>query len=702
MKDALLRPVTFFFALFLFFATSPLLSAQAQLQKVTYDLEAQSNDGAFPNGVDATATFWELNDFQTAVTLEFDDGPTEANVAHPAHIHEGEAGTGGGISVWLTPIDGSRDSTSARVINQPFDSLETFDGYINIHESVENLGNVVSQGNIGANADSTTEDGLTVVDNPRAVEYDLPPNPNNGSFPDGVPATATFQEVTSGMTLVTLDLDIDGATDASVSHPAHIHNNSADEGGGIVYGLGPISGNDPNSRSSMLVPESFDNLTGFDGYINIHESVSNLGDVVSQGNIGANADPVPVSIAKARAEDRTSLYNYEVTLQGTVSRAFGSYARIQDNSGPPNGDGPTGISIRQTSGSNASDFQSDISVGNIQPGTELQVTGTPSQFSGLVQVNNDDLASYTIVDTMGTEPSPQQVSLTDIGAPDGEDYESVLIEVDGLSFPDSTAGGTFEGSRTYYVQDGNGNDFMFRVQDNQETALIGENIPTGTFTYEGVLGQFNVFSGRDDDSGYQLIPVRPATALPVEFADFGAVRNGNSVELTWQTASETNNAGFTVQRETESGWTSLDFVESKVTGGTTTETTSYRYTVDQELDPGTHRFRLQQKDLDGTTSLSDVVTVDVGLDEAVSLSAPAPNPTAGTATLEFGVTEATEVTVSVYNVLGQRVQTLYQGTPQADQVRDVTVDASTLSSGVYFVRMQADGQTRTERLTVVR
>jgi hypothetical protein len=243
---------------------------------------------------------------------------------------------------------------------------------------------------------------------------------------------------------------------------------------------------------------------------------------------------------------------------------------------------------------------------------------------------------------------------------------------------------------------------MFRVQDNQETALIGENIPTGTFTYEGVLGQFNVFSGRDDDSGYQLIPVRPATALPVEFADFGAVRNGNSVELTWQTASETNNAGFTVQRETESGWTSLDFVESKVSGGTTTETTSYRYTVDQELDPGTHRFRLQQKDLDGTTSLSDVVTVDVGLDEAVSLSAPAPNPTAGTATLEFGVTEATEVTVSVYNVLGQRVQTLYQGTPQADQVRDVTVDASTLSSGVYFVRMQADGQTRTERLTVVR
>jgi hypothetical protein len=66
------------------------------------------------------------------------------------------------------------------------------------------------------------------------------------------------------------------------------------------------------------------------------------------------------------------------------------------------------------------------------------------------------------------------------------------------------------------------------------------------------------------------------------------------------------------------------------------------------------------------------------------------------------VKEATEVTVSVYNVLGQRVETLYQGTPQAEQLRDVTLDASSLSSGVYFVRMKADGQTTTQRLTVVR
>jgi len=194
----------------------------------------------------------------------------------------------------------------------------------------------------------------------------------------------------------------------------------------------------------------------------------------------------------------------------------------------------------------------------------------------------------------------------------------------------------------------------------------------------------------------------PQSELPVEMAGFNAVQNGTSVELSWQTASETNNAGFVVQHETESGWRSLDFVESKASGGTTTESTSYRYRVEEDLDPGTHRFRLRQKDLDGSTSPSDVVTVDVGMNEAVRLSAPAPNPASGLATLEFGVKEATQVTVSVYNVLGQRVETLYQGTPQAEQLRDLTVDASSLSSGVYFVRMKADGQTTTQRLTVVR
>ena len=264
------------------------------LDQVRYDLEAQSNDGALPEGVGGTVTFWNAGSDQTIVTLELDGGATYANVSHPAHIHKNTASEGGDIAIYLTPVDGSGGGgTSARLVDRPIDELADFDGYVNVHESVENLGNVVSQGNIGANAEGTTGEGLDLVDDPRAVTYDLSANTNDGSIPDGISGQVRFQELTSDRTIVTVSLDPgseDGSTGANVSHPAHIHENTASEGGDIVEYLSPVDGSDTAAKSSKLVDRSYDSLVSFDGYVNVHESVENLGNVVSQGNIGANAD----------------------------------------------------------------------------------------------------------------------------------------------------------------------------------------------------------------------------------------------------------------------------------------------------------------------------------------------------------------------------------------------------------------------------
>ena len=260
------------------------------LRRVSYELTAQDNDGSLPGGVNATATFWEVNNNQTLVTLELDDGATGASVSHPAHIHNSGDGS---IAIYLSPIDGSGGGgTSARVVNRSFDELSDFSGYINIHESVDSLGNVVSQGNIGSNAEGTSGEGLDLADELRATSYSLSANANEGAVaPDGLPGEVVFQEVTSALTLVTLRLDAGGgATGASVSHPAHIHNNTASEGGSIAIYLSPIDGSDSAAQSSKLVERPYDELTSFDGYVNVHESVANLGNIVSQGNIGANAE----------------------------------------------------------------------------------------------------------------------------------------------------------------------------------------------------------------------------------------------------------------------------------------------------------------------------------------------------------------------------------------------------------------------------
>ena len=74
----------------------------------------------------------------------------------------------------------------------------------------------------------------------------------------------------------------------------------------------------------------------------------------------------------------------------------------------------------------------------------------------------------------------------------------------------------------------------------------------------------------------------------------------------------------------------------------------------------------------------------------------------GRATLSFAVNERTRATVTVYNVLGQRVATLYEGTPTAGERRSLDLDARPLPSGTYLVRLEAGGHTRTRRVTVVR
>lgn len=261
------------------------------LRSASFTLNANPNSGAVSEGVNATATFWELNENETIVTLNMDES-TGASAVHTSHIHFNSADEGGNIAYFLTPIDGTDpDASSARIIEESFDTLIEFDGYINIHESVENLGFIVSQGNIGANSDVEIKLGLDAIHEPQSKTYDLRAVSNDGDFfPGGVSGTANFLEVTADLTIVTLDLDTDGATGTTQSLPAHIHNNSAEEGGGIAWYLGAIDAMDPDSRSSMLISESFNMLTSFNGHINIHESLTNLGAILTQGNIDTNGD----------------------------------------------------------------------------------------------------------------------------------------------------------------------------------------------------------------------------------------------------------------------------------------------------------------------------------------------------------------------------------------------------------------------------
>lgn len=180
----------------------------------------------------------------------------------------------------------------------------------------------------------------------------------------------------------------------------------------------------------------------------------------------------------------------------------------------------------------------------------------------------------------------------------------------------------------------------------------------------------------------------PTAELPVELAGFDVRLDQNAARLTWQTVSETNNSGFEVQHAVEDGpFSEAGFVAGH---GTTTEARDYAFSVER-LEPGRHRFRLKQVDLDGAVAYSPEVEVAVGVPEAFALSDVYPNPFNPRAQFTLAVAAAQHVRVEVFDVRGRQVALLHDGFLEADRTHRFTLEAGSLPSGVYFYR--ATGET---------
>ncbi|MFB6232129.1 MAG: T9SS type A sorting domain-containing protein [Salinibacter sp.] len=188
--------------------------------------------------------------------------------------------------------------------------------------------------------------------------------------------------------------------------------------------------------------------------------------------------------------------------------------------------------------------------------------------------------------------------------------------------------------------------------------------------------------------------------LPVELASFGAaVTEADKIRLTWQTASETGNARFEIQRraDKQGPWSRVGSVEG---AGTTTEAQSYRFTDEgPPYEADRLAYRLKQVDTDGSASYSKEVTVERSVKE-VELLGTYPNPAQQRATVRYAVPERQDVKMYLYDILGRRVQTVVDGEREGRHKRQLNV--SRLASGVYFLRLRAESATKTQRLTVVR
>ncbi len=219
--------------------------------------------------------------------------------------------------------------------------------------------------------------------------------------------------------------------------------------------------------------------------------------------------------------------------------------------------------------------------------------------------------------------------------------------------------------------------------------------------------------------------------LPVELTGFSGRLIDNSVVLEWETATETNNYGFDVERQEtgnstqNAGWEKIGFVQGH---GNSNSPKSYEF-IDAspfgENPPAENlRYRLKQIDTDGTyeyyslTAEVDATITSVNderLPEQFHLSQNYPNPFNPTTTIKYSVPvvdvpspagrdklrEGQHVSLKIYDILGNEVSQLVNKS-QAPGIYQVEFNASNLPSGTYFYKLEAGSFSGTKKMILIK
>ena len=171
-----------------------------------------------------------------------------------------------------------------------------------------------------------------------------------------------------------------------------------------------------------------------------------------------------------------------------------------------------------------------------------------------------------------------------------------------------------------------------------------------------------------------------SSVVPVELTVFSAKRNGLAVDLSWTTASETNNDYFAVERwipdgsYTEESFSMIDKVKGN---GTTSIAHHYRVSDQPQGDSKTIYYRLKQVDFDGTSTYSQVVAVLFDPLGAVIKLYPNPASTRFTLEVEAG---GDGVAVEMLDISGQTIES-------HEKVSSL-VFGENWTPGIYIVRIR--------------
>ncbi|MFA7418310.1 MAG: GLUG motif-containing protein [Melioribacteraceae bacterium] len=335
-------------------------------------------------------------------------------------------------------------------------------------------------------------------------------------------------------------------------------------------------------------------------------------------------------------------------------------------------------------------------------GTVTATNASSSRFGGFIGSN-----SGTIENSF-SRSNVSAAGVTYVGGFAGENLSNITNSYS-TGFVDATTSGTVGGFLGYY-QSGTITKCFWDTQTSGKESSQGTDV-TGKTTAQMKTNTtfldagwdaaiWNIGDGINDGYPYLDWQNTGGTPLPMELTSFSAEYRVPSVELKWQTATEVNNYGFSIERRVKSEeWKAIAFVAGN---GNSNSPKSYSF-VDANQPSGKIEYRLKQIDFDGKYEYSDIVEINIDTPAYFVLHQNHPNPFNPETTISYTVQAASQVSLKVHDVLGREVATLVNEFKQPGVYNSTFYTLrSSLPSGIYFYMLKAGSFTSTKKMTLLK
>ena len=165
---------------------------------------------------------------------------------------------------------------------------------------------------------------------------------------------------------------------------------------------------------------------------------------------------------------------------------------------------------------------------------------------------------------------------------------------------------------------------------------------------------------------------------------FTGQAENQKIVLNWKTASELNNNGFEIQRkDSKNDFRTIGFVQGE---GTTSNPKEYFYS-DYDLSSDKYLYKLKQIDFNGRYEYSNVIEIEFLSIDKFTLEQNFPNPFNPSTNIIYQLPLANEVSLKVYDVLGNEVATIVNEYKEAGRY-EAQFNGSELTSGIYFYELK--------------